>query len=286
MIICTRGRRGILHTTVTRLALQTQTPRHILLGVCDDQSVLPETAALPGVEVVNSSRKGTSAQRNACIERVTTPYAFFIDDDVELASGYIKEMENLFENDSEVVAAMGELVADGARKDTGYTHSEAVRIIDRYVPNESVSQLGTAISCSTFVRASIFQHVRFDERLPLYGWLEDMDFSTQAKRFGKLVKNSRTCSVHLGVSFGRTSGVRFGYSQIANPFYLWKKSGQPSFGRMLINFWLRLVLANLVYAVLQRGTGRVDRQGRLKGNILAFWDLLLSRMEPERILGL
>src|SRR5262245_27468434 len=72
--------------------------------------------------------------------------------------------------------------------------------------------------------APIYAHsLRFDENLPLYGWLEDVDFSRQLAPYGCIVKNRRMVGVHLGVKIGRVSGFRFGYSQIANPLYLCRK---------------------------------------------------------------
>ena len=69
--------------------------------------------------------------------------------------------------------------------------------------------------------------VRFDENLPLYGWAEDVDFCRQLATYGRIVENARTTGVHLGSNSGRTSGVCFGYSQIANPLYLWRKGTLP-----------------------------------------------------------
>lgn len=217
---------------------------------------------------------------------VSTPYALFIDDDMELTQTYIESMESLLDEAQDVVIATGELAADGARNDTGFTHVQAETLLAEYKTSGKVARLQTAISCNLFVRTSLFEKVRFDERLPLYGWLEDFDFCTRAKQYGAIVENGLTCSVHLGVTFGRTSGIRFGYSQIANPFYLWRKSGDPSLSRVLVNFWLRLLIANIAHSVLPGNSGRVDRPGRLKGNMLAFVDLFQRRLDPERILSL
>jgi GT2 family glycosyltransferase len=70
--------------------------------------------------------------------------------------------------------------------------------------------------------------VMFDERLPLYGWQEDVDLSRRLAAFGTVVKVPAARGVHLSVKLGRNSGVRLGYSQIANPLYLsFKRRGYP-----------------------------------------------------------
>jgi len=124
--------------------------------------------------------------------------------------------------------------------------------------------------------------VLFDENLPLYGWQEDIDFSRQLAPFGRIVDANVLRGVHLGTKGGRTSGVRFGYSQIANPVYLIRK-GTMSVGFAAALMW-RNVVANAGRSF--RPEPWIDRRGRLWGNWLALWDLVTRRMSPRRILDL
>ncbi len=121
---------------------------------------------------------------------------------------------------------------------------------------------------------------RFDEALPLYAWQEDIDFSRQLAPFGEIVQTQALTGVHLGVKRGRTSGVRFGYSQVANPIYLMSK------GTMSVAFGARHVARNLLanLAHLPWPEPHVDRYGRCKGNLLAVLDLLRGRLHPQRVL--
>jgi hypothetical protein len=88
--------------------------------------------------------------------------------------------------------------------------------------------------------------------------------------------------VHLGAKGGRTSGVRFGYSQIANPVYLVRK-GTVS-GRFAWSLMGRNLVANLAKSLWPEPW--IDRKGRLKGNILGLIDWALGRISPMRILQL
>jgi GT2 family glycosyltransferase len=125
--------------------------------------------------------------------------------------------------------------------------------------------------------------LRFDERLPLYGWQEDVDLSRRLAAHGRVVKLQRARGVHLGVKQGRGSGLRLGYSQVANPLYLsGKKCGYP-WRRALSHLGCNLAM-NLARAAWPEPY--VDRRGRLRGNLLALRDLLLGRMVPERVLEL
>jgi GT2 family glycosyltransferase len=123
---------------------------------------------------------------------------------------------------------------------------------------------------------------RFDEKLPLYGWLEDVDFSLRLGQRGRIVKAMAAQGVHLGIKKGRQSGRRLGYSQIANPIYLSRKGVFP--WRRALRLMSRNIAANLLR--LPHPEPYIDRFGRASGNIKAFGDLLTGRLTPERILEL
>jgi hypothetical protein len=123
---------------------------------------------------------------------------------------------------------------------------------------------------------------RFDTRLPLYGWLEDLDFSRRMAAFGRIVEAPALRGVHLATKVGRTSGRRLGYSQIANPVYLTRKGTMswPRAARIMTGN----ILANSAKSL--RPEPWIDRKGRLQGNLLAFRDIVTGRCAPERILDL
>ena len=126
------------------------------------------------------------------------------------------------------------------------------------------------------------EHVLFDEDLPLYGWLEDVDFSRRLAHMGKIVRVDGARGVHLGVKTGRTTGVRLGYSQIANPIYMVRRgtlSRPRAFEQMMRN-----VIANAAKAMFPEPN--IDRAGRLRGNLRAVADLIRHRCHPKRILDL
>ena len=138
--------------------------------------------------------------------------------------------------------------------------------------------------CNMAIRLDpVRQHaLRFDERLPLYAWSEDIDFTHRLARFGWIAKLHGARGVHLGTKQGRTPGRRLGYSQVANPVYLFRK-GSYTWGRAARSVGRNLV-ANAARAF--HPEAYIDRRGRLQGNMLAFLDMLRGRMTPERILEL
>jgi hypothetical protein len=86
----------------------------------------------------------------------------------------------------------------------------------------------------------------------------------------------------MGVSGGRTSGLRFGYSQIANLYYLIRKGTVPpkaGLSQAGKNF-----VANIIKSLIPTRRD-VDYAGRLRGNLMALWDILRGTCDPRRILG-
>jgi GT2 family glycosyltransferase len=131
--------------------------------------------------------------------------------------------------------------------------------------------------------ATVREHgIRFDELLPLYGWYEDVDFSRQLAPFGSIVRISTACGVHLGIKSGRTSGLRLGYSQIANPIYLARK-GSVSWPFALASLLSRSA-KNMLRSLAPESY--VDRRGRLMGNFVACKELVTGRLCPSKITAL
>ncbi len=132
--------------------------------------------------------------------------------------------------------------------------------------------------CNMAFRVSAIGPLTFDERLVLYGWLEDLDFSRSAGRMGRLVTCDAMVGVHLGIKSGRVSGKKYGYSQVVNAWYLRKKGTLTS----------KEAWSNIGRAILANGAKSfwsekyIDRPGRLKGNLIGLGNLMRGRCRPEK----
>jgi GT2 family glycosyltransferase len=285
VVICSANRPEILEETVADLFLQSVGQVNILISAPDLESVPLSLRSNPQVEVIVSVTRGLCFQRNAAVAKVSTPYMAFIDDDVELVPNFIEAMEGLFDSDSSVVLSTAHVIADGVTSQTGIDRGRARQMLSSFKPTPAVDY-HEAYGCNMFVRTEIAKKTRFDEALPLYGWLEDLDFSIRCQKLGRLVLNNQTGLVHMGTTRGRTSDVRLGYSQIANPYYIWKKTSKPGIGWLIFTQWIRYTGVNLTYFLLFWIKRRGDRVGRLRGNAKALLDLVLGKMHPRRILAL
>lgn len=287
--IATTGRREVLRDTLEQIARQERRPDRILICPVADNDVDWDHAAGLAVPVERvTGPQGSSAQRNAIIEVAGDPdVIIFFDDDFLPADGFLAETECLFLQNPDIIAATGHVLADGIRG-PGIDLPEALAILAADTAPENgkagVEPTVNLYGCNMAFRfATIMRSgARFDENLPLYGWHEDIDFSGQLSGLGRIVLADALRGVHRGVKRGRTSGVKFGYSQVANTVYVMRKGtmGWPRALRFLIGNTLANVIGSL------RPQGLVDRRGRLKGNLLAYGDLLRGRIDPRRILSL
>jgi GT2 family glycosyltransferase len=292
VVIATKGRSHCVPSVVACLEGQTVSPAIVVFSVTE-QDDLPEdmdrlcaNSSLDIVTLVGPA--GSACQRNAGKKRVEglVDIVVFIDDDFLLASNWLEECAGVFANDPDIVGLNGEVVADGVITGSLSWDHAAQILREAFGKDEKEKQTQTPIrdtyGCNMAFRMGMIGDVAFDERMVLYAWMEDTDFSRRAGKKGKLVKSTRLKGVHLGISGGRTSGVRYGYSQVANPFYLWKK-GSLSFSEMAVSVFKPLAM-NVLKSL--RPEAHIDRRGRLKGNALALQDIITLRDKPERVLEL
>ena len=174
----------------------------------------------------------------------------------------------------------GTLLADGTARGP-VDRAIAKRLVVERVPGTTVVEGGRCgYGCNMNVLAHVATSVRLDERLPLYGWLEDKDFVYRCSSYGKIACFDGCILVHLGVASGRMSGQKLGFSQIVNPYYLWRKGSIPSL-RQVLAFWARAVLGNLHGFILREAD--IDRLGRLHGNLLGLRNVAIGKAWPELV---
>jgi glycosyltransferase involved in cell wall biosynthesis len=224
---------------------------------------------------------GLTAQRNRALERVRTraDVVVFFDDDFAPAGNWIEQCARLFMSESTIAGATGIVIRDGV-KTPPISWEEAQHAIATRRPTNPyfLSDIADLYGCNMAFRMSAIDDMRFDERLVLYGWLEDKEFSRKAARKGRLVECHGLIGVHLGLQSGRVSGKKYGYSQIVNAWYLYKKRALSA--REVSVHILKALLANAAKTL--RPEKHIDRRGRLHGNLVGIIHLLSGAWRPER----
>lgn len=285
IIVASVGRPNEVGNLIEILGHQVRTAEQILISVESDDD-LPAFLP-PHVRVIQGPR-GASSQRNRALDQAVRDNELiaFLDDDYIPSKFFLERAAQLFTLHADIAGATGLVLADGVNRGS-ISLPEARTIIqdhDERVPNgtfESVD-IRYAYGCNMVFRSTAIAKIRFDENLPLYSWQEDVDFAARTLSQGRIVKTNALVGVHRGVTGARTSGKRFGYSQIVNPLYLLKK------GTMRPSHVARLMSNNLIANHLKafRPEGHIDRLGRVKGNWLAISDCLRGKVDPRRILEL
>ncbi|MCT2398712.1 glycosyltransferase family 2 protein [Novosphingobium mangrovi (ex Huang et al. 2023)] len=282
VVIATVGRAELVRRTVDMLADQTRRADGIVVASVTPQDVAGVKEARGNPEIL-FSEKGLCRQRNRALSALEgqADIIVYFDDDFIPAPDYLANVEALFAADPQVVGVTGDLLADGVLHG-GYSVEQAQALIAnrpaRFQPE--IVERRELYGCNMAIRVAAAKGLRFDENLPLYGWQEDVDFTNRLGRRGRLIAASSVTGVHMGISSGRTSGKRLGYSQVANIVYLKRKGSMRSgFGNRLMT---KNVFANALRSL--KPEPLVDRRGRLLGNVLAVVDCLRGQLDPRKIL--
>ena len=286
VVIATKGRPAILKRLIDLLAFQSTPADHIFVigaSATDVAELDPKQLNL----TVRIGRPGSSPQRNDGLALVGDHFDFvaFFDDDFVPSKFWLERAVKLFQTRTDIAGLTGAVLADGTTT-AGIEFDAATAIVAERDANASgqfeIMEGPGPYGCNMAFRVEAIRGISFDERLPLYAWLEDSDFGAQVARRGITARATELWGVHMGNKAGRERGVRIGYSQIANPIYLTLK------GTLTIGFTSRTMIrnftANLVHLVSPEPF--IDRAGRLWGNLLAIGDVLCGRIRPERVINL
>lgn len=279
------GRPSEIADLLKALDEQSSRPELVVLSV-ESAADLPPLDPAKGAHVIMGP-KGLCAQRNRIIDFVAPQcdVIVFFDDDYIPSLKTIERLKKLFFERADIVGATGVVLADGVRQG-GLPLDHSLDVLERntHLDEEAIvcQPSRGAYGCNMAFRVSSIGSERFDEVLPLYGWQEDNDFAGRMSRVGPLAKTNAMIGVHRGVSRGRTSGLRLGYSQIANPIYIARK------GAMAPAYAFRLMLNNFLMNHFRAfwPEAHVDRKGRARGNRIALMHVLQNKMSPEKMLDL
>ena len=285
VVVASRGRPRELAELLDSLCAQSQTPEQVVFSVTADAD-LPAGGSRSPIDIVHGPA-GSCIQRNRGLDAVRAGIDLiaFFDDDYLPRRDVVERCARLFADHPSVVAANGHLIADGING-PGIPFDEAKMLVEadfeHTASGDGLRPAEALYGCNMVFRACAVGDLRFDERLPLNGWQEDIDFSARVGRRGELVHSRAFAGVHRGVKGARVSGRRFGYSQIANPAYLARKGTmRPAYAMKIAS---RNVLANVLKSFAPEPW--VDRRGRLIGNLLGLAALARGRGDPRTILDL
>jgi glycosyltransferase involved in cell wall biosynthesis len=284
LIIASYGRPELVRQLLSSIERQARVPDEIVLSIVTEKDFEAASPSDLKINVVYSN-PGLCAQRNKGLaflqDRVDV--VLFIDDDFWMSTTYVAELERIFSENPDVVAATGLVLADGATT-PGISVAEANKCLEDHRPASTIRMrdVSDTYGCNMAFRAGKIRDLQFDERLPLYGWQEDVDFSAQLRGRGRIIAANLMWGVHLGTKKGKISGRRFGYSQVINPLFVFRK------GNMSLQRALFLIAKNIIANVVKSAFPEryIDRWGRLKGNMIGLRHVAIGKLDPMYALKL
>jgi GT2 family glycosyltransferase len=223
VIICTKNRRADLEFALDSLAAQTRPPNMLIVVDAsdnDDTKVLVRHWSSAekrsfGIEYVKAA-PGLPAQRNLGVETSSADVVHFLDDDVVVDPDYIASIAAVFEHDTygQIVGVGGLITNQPARHvriwwRLALLDSKHSGVILRSGANIIVSSANEQMrvewlsGCSMSFRSAIVRQLRFDEELPGYALMEDVDFGFRAAQIGELVLEPKARLVHNVSPVGR-----------------------------------------------------------------------------------
>ena len=290
IIIATKGRPQVLAETLQSIRRQTRPAAHVYVSVSSLNDA-PAGNSAEGVTVLVGP-SGGSAQRNTAIRQMpaNVRYIAFFDDDMEIHPTYLENAVSFLEENSDVVAISGVMLADG-----NISRKAARALLEQdttWTSGPSLQDRGphhVLYACNAVVRTDPLRETLFDENLPLYSYGEDYDLSLRLKKFGRVGRLSNAVGVHLQTQAARISGKRYGYAMIANNWYFLHKgvchvAAPWSYVRFLLIIALKRLCINLGNALSGQLQG--DPWGQIQGNLIALVDIICGRSSPKRILDL
>jgi GT2 family glycosyltransferase len=271
----------MLHESILSVVRQS-IPSRIIVSVPDSNHVADATRALPSVEIVTGKR-GLTAQRNAALAAIqgNPEVIVFLDDDMEIDEHYVEELVRAYREHPQAALINGNNLALGIYPAGSLDRKIAVKLIqDRLKTGASRAPAipaDTGYGCLMSMRGSLLGKVSFDERLPLYGFMEDFDFTLLCRKFGAVLQNPNALCVHIEIVAGRMGERRRGYSEVVNPIYIWSKKTGSRLPRAFLGA-VRRTLRSAGMALKGQGTER------LIGNLIGWANVATFRPDPEKIL--
>ena len=233
VVIATKNRPVELMKTLASVYKENQRVFHVVVVEClpDVRSLIEtrvrELTSLRGlVTTIESGHCSSSTQRNVGVgmaQSLGPRYIQILDDDTVPSGGYIDKLAHILDEEADVIGASG---SDLDLRSGKYAPNMLMTLIGLDSAKEgSISRAGCGIpvrslntrksvewlfGCSLW-RSEVFEQVAFNDELPGTALGEDLIFSYQASKLGRLVCDSSIPLDHSPSHEGRPDPYLFAY---------------------------------------------------------------------------
>ena len=247
---------------------------------------------------VEPAMRGLTKQRNFALRVTATDLICFFDDDVELLSDCVREMERVFRGAAGKFAGVGALVVNQPRRPValwrmrralgmtanlrpGTYHGSGISVPWGYVRDSDGVVEGQWLPGAAMLwDVWLARKVGFCEEFSGYSQAEDLDFSLRMGQTRKLAVTTAARVLHFQVSTGRERHFPLGYMAIRNRYYVHRRKFVHH--RALYVLWFAyawsldtaMLIRNLRSPGLALGTMQ-----HMAGRLVATCELLFGRRD-------
>lgn len=268
VIVCTKDRASDLERCLNSLRSQEFPPAELVVvdssRTDDTRRLVDHFRMASGIQLeYKHCEPGLTKQRNLGLRLLKTmpEVVCFLDDDVELAPGYLVEVSRRFEADRELLGVCGNVVNERKKGIFDRIIRRLFFISDysngKMLPSGDAGHIHAPLrdhavavlaGCNMCYRREVFHRhgLTFDERLSHYGYMEDQDFSYRVSRHGRMEQLANARLVHHVSPASRPGQKDLFENYIINSFYIFRKNHSAD-GCAYIWYGLRL-LGKLLHA--------------------------------------
>lgn len=269
VIIPTCNRPDDLICVLKDLNLQSLKPDKIIIVDSSDNLLLENSHFLQNFYEFNSietiflsAKKGAALQRNVGISKTTGDLIFFLDDDMQVPSNYIKIMAEFLVKKPQYVGGMSAIKTNKPNKFNNFLRkifllqqqgeSGKFKVSGMPVHPYFATQIKSVEvlnGCPVF-KAEILKNFKFDENLGKYSYMEDCDLSYRISRNNLLFYNPEVELVHKISLKNRSSRLNNRAIYIYNYSYIFFKNFYPKHKfKIIFYFWavLGLFCESIIY---------------------------------------
>jgi GT2 family glycosyltransferase len=274
IIVCTRNRFDDFKKTIASLMQQSRLPDELIIVDSSDFMQIEEylNTLKPMVNIQYfHTQPGLTLQRNYGIRKSRGDLLFFFDDDVDLDPNYIREVERVFIKDTRrEIGAVGGHILNPLKKQPmsfqvwighevynfltfvfGLGRNGNGRFRYSGMPthpdeNKESGYIECLSGCCMAFRKEVFEKIEFDEYLPNYGLMEDVDISKRTLDIGYMIYYERSAAlVHNESPKNRLNRYLWAEMTVVNYAYLFHKNWRQNRLRFIFFYWAMIGLVVL-----------------------------------------
>jgi glycosyltransferase involved in cell wall biosynthesis len=293
VIICTKDREKDLLECIDSLNAQTLLPEELVIVDAGKENgikgKLEEKVKTTPIKLKYiRTEPGLTRQRNIGVKNAKGDIVFFFDDDVILDKDYTANIMKIYSShQNENLGGVGGKIVKATPPPLYWRLFNKIFLLNRHgalLPAHTfspgkVTKARALSGCNMSYIREIFQELDFDEHIPGYGLMEDVDFSFRVSQRYQLLLTPDAKLEHKQSPVSRDKISRLVQMQSYNSFYLFMKNCRKTPPNLLLFAWSRIgmFLNSLLHYLSQGNSGWLT--GFFEGSELILHDLFARKVQ-------